>query len=135
MQLGECQRLSVVGRRAFGIEPVGVARDVAEQAQGMGRGAGLTPSGFDRAIGQTPRLVKPAEQQTGATHRAVRPAAMADDPPRRLMVEELRALPDPVQGLARLAKLGQYPGGGRNRPRKMHGDVCGAKHRDPVFDL
>ena len=69
VQLGECQRLSVVGRRAVGIEPVGVARDVAEQAQGMGRGAGLTPSGFDRAIGQRRRASssRPSSRQARPT--------------------------------------------------------------------
>ena len=34
---GECQRLPVVGRAPFGIEPVGMGRDVAEQARAMSR--------------------------------------------------------------------------------------------------
>jgi hypothetical protein len=32
VQLGECQRLLVVGYTAFGIEPVAMDRDITEQA-------------------------------------------------------------------------------------------------------
>ena len=31
--LSECQRLPVVGLTRFGVEPVGIGRDVAEQVQ------------------------------------------------------------------------------------------------------
>ena len=78
--LARAKRLPVVGCAAFGIEPVGMGRDVAEQVQRMGREARLAPRGFDRAIAQAPRLVEPAEQQTGAAHRVVGPAAMATIP-------------------------------------------------------
>src|SRR5271166_415176 len=103
VQSGECQRLPVVGGPVFGIEPVGMGRDVAEQAQRMGPEARLAPRGFDRTIAQAPRLVEPAEKQTGATHRAVGPAAMADDLRSRLMLEESLALQNPVHRLAGLA--------------------------------
>ena len=100
----------------------------------MGREAGLALRGFDGAIAEAPRFVEPAEQQTGATHCVIGPAAMADDSPRRLTLEELLAFPDPVQRLARLADLRQRPGGGGDRPGKMDGDVAGPQHRDPVLD-
>jgi hypothetical protein len=48
--LGKCQRFSVVGQACFGIDPVRMARDVAEQAQRMGRKAGLAPRSFNRMI-------------------------------------------------------------------------------------
>ena len=119
VQLGECQRLPVVGRAAFGIELVRMARDVAEQVQRMGRKAGLAPRGFNRAIAQAPRLVEPAEQQTGATHRVVGPAAMTDDPPRRLTLEELLALPDPAQRLAWPRRAAPAPRRRRRPPREV----------------
>ena len=124
VHLGECQRLPVVGCAAFGIEPVGMGRDVAEQVQRMGREARLALRGFDRATAQAPRFVELPEQQTGATHRVVGPAAMTDDSPRRLTLEELLSLLDPAQRLARLADLRQRPSGGGDRPGKKDGDVC-----------
>ena len=70
-RLGERQRLAVVGLAALGIEPVGMGRDVAEQVQRMGREPGVRRRGFDRAVAQAPRLVEPAEQQSGTTQRVV----------------------------------------------------------------
>ena len=84
---------------------------------------GSTRRGFDRAVAQAPRLIEPAEQQTGATQRVVGPAAMRDDSPRRLTLEELLAFPEPVQRLARLAELRQCPGGGGDRPGKVEDEV------------
>ena len=133
-RLGERQRLAVVGLAALGIEPVGMGRDVAEQVQRMGREPGVTRRGFDRAVAQAPRLVEPAEQQTGATQRVVGPAAMADDSPRRVTLEELLAFPEPVQRLARLAELRQDPGGGGDRVGKLEDDVPRPEHRDPALD-
>src|SRR3954471_3056254 len=100
----------------------------------MGPKAGLTLRGFDRAIGHAPRLVQQTKQQTSATYGAVGPAAMTDDSPRRLMLEELLALSDSVQRLARLADLRQHPSGGGDCPRKMDGDISCPEHRDPVLD-
>jgi hypothetical protein len=62
VQLGDCQSLPIVSSAAFGIEPVGMARDVAAQVQGMGRAAGLALGGFNRAIAQALRLVESSEQ-------------------------------------------------------------------------
>ena len=59
----------------------------------------LTRRGFDRAVAQAPRLVEPAEQQTGATQRIVGPARLPDTSPRRLTLEELLAFPEPAQRL------------------------------------
>jgi hypothetical protein len=132
--LGEGQRLAVVGLAALGVEPVGMGRDVAEQVQRMGRGPELTRRGFDRAVAKAPRLVEPAEQQTGATQRVVFPAETADESPRRLTLEELLAFPEPVQRLAFLAELRQDPGGGGDREGKYEDDVPGPEPRDPVLD-
>ncbi len=133
-RLGERQRLAVVGLAALGIEPVGMGRDVAEQVQRMGREPGVRRRGFERAVAQAPRLVEPAEQQTGTTQRVVGPAAMADDSPRRLTLEELLALPEPGQRLARLADLREDPGGGGDRAGKVEDDVPRPERRDPVLD-
>ena len=122
VQLGECQRLPVVSCAAFGIELVWMGCHIAEKSQRMGREARLALSGFNRATAQAPRLVEPAEQQTGAPHRVIGPAAMTDDSPRRLTLEELLTLSHPAQRLAGLADLRQRPGGGGDRPRKKHGD-------------
>ncbi len=70
-RLGEGQGLAVVGLAGLGIEPVGMGRDVAEQVQRMGREPGLRRRGFDGAVAQAPRLVEPAEQQTGSAQRVV----------------------------------------------------------------
>ena len=123
-----------MGLAALGIEAVGMGRDVAEQVQRMGREPGVTREGFDRAVGQAPRLVEPAEQQTGPTQRVVVPAAMVDESPRRLTLEKLLAFLEPVQRLARLAELRQDPGGGGDRPGKQEDDVPGPNHRHPVLD-
>ena len=133
-RLGERQRLAVVGLAALGVEPVGMGRDVAEQVQRMGREPGLTRRGSTARSPRLPRLVEPAEQQTGATQRVVGPAATADDSPRRLTLEELLAFPEPVQRLARLAELRQHPGGGGDRRGKQEDDVPRPDHRDPVLD-
>ena len=123
-----------MGLAGLGIEPVGMGRDVAEQAQRMNREPGLMRRGFDRAVGQAPRLVEPAEQQTGATQRVVEPAEIADVSPRRLTLEELLAFPEPVQRLARFAELPQCPGGGGDREGKQEDDAPRPEHRDPVLD-
>jgi len=83
-RLGEGQRLVIVGLAALGIEPVGMGRDVAEQVQRMGRIPKVTRREFDGAVTQALRLVEPAEPQTGATQRAVGPADIVNDSPRRV---------------------------------------------------
>ena len=59
---------------------------------------------------------------------------MADDSPRRLTLEELLALPEPGQRLARLADLREDPGGGGDRVGKAEDDVPRPERRDPVLD-
>src|SRR5882724_3905551 len=117
--LSEGQRPSVVGCAAFGIEPAGIGSDVAEKVQRMGLKAGLALSGFNRAIAQAPRIIEPAEQQTGTTQRVVGPATMGNDPPRHLTLEQRLALLDQLQCPARVADLRQRPGGGGDRPGKL----------------
>src|SRR5262245_53331549 len=98
----------------------------------MGPEAGLAPRGFDRAIAQAARRVEPAEQQTGATHRTVCPAAIGNNSAGRVTVEKLLGLPNPVQRLVRLADLSERPSGGGDRPRNLHSDICSPEHRDPA---
>src|SRR5262245_9753243 len=110
-----------------------MGRDVAEKVQRMGRKAGLVPSGLNRASAQAPRIIEPGEQQTSTPHRVVGPAAIADDSLRRLALQMLLALPDPLQGLARFANLRQHPRGRGDRPGKLDGYVSALKHRDPAL--
>jgi len=49
-RLGQRQRSLVVGLAPFGIEPVRVGRDVAEQVQRTGRPPGVRRSMFERAV-------------------------------------------------------------------------------------
>src|SRR5439155_12222146 len=133
VQLGECKRLPVVGCAAFGIEFFGMGRDVPQQLQRMGRKARLALRGFNGTTAQATRLVEPAEQETGATRRVVGPAAMTDDPPRRLTFEKLLTLPRPAQRLAGLADLSQRPGGSGDRPGNEDGDIQNWKFVCPVF--
>ena len=75
-RLGERQRLAVVGLAALGIEPVGMGRDVAEQVQRMGRAPVADAASESSARSpQAPRLVEPAEQQSGAPEPVVDPGA------------------------------------------------------------
>src|SRR5262249_54399647 len=123
MQLRGFQRLPGMGSAAFGIEPPGMGRDVAEQTQRQGCEARLALRGCDRALAKAARLIEPAEQQTGATRRVVSPAPMGDDSPCRLTLEELLTLSHAAQRLAGLADLSQRPGRGGDRPGKKNGDI------------
>jgi hypothetical protein len=69
--LGQPQRFAVVGLAALGVELVRMGRDVAEQVQCVGRGPVVRSRIFDRTVAPAPRLVEPAEQQTGTTQRMV----------------------------------------------------------------
>src|SRR4029453_6429891 len=100
----------------------------------MGCEPPVTQRGFDRAVAQAPGLVEPAEQQTGTTQRAVVPAALEDNSPRRLTLEELLAFLEQAERLTRLAKLRQHPGGGGDCGRKHENDVSRPEHRDPVLE-
>ena len=123
VQLGERQRCSVMGRAGFGIEQVLMGRDVPEQTVGMSRKTGLAPRGCNRARAQAPCFIEPTEQQTRAAHRAVSPAVMLADPPRRLTLEELLALPEPGERLARLADLREEPSREGDRVGKAQNSV------------
>ena len=59
---------------------------------------------------------------------------MADVSPRRVTLEELLALPESGQRLARLADLREDPGGGGDRVGKSEDDVPRPERRDPVLD-
>ena len=134
-RLGQRQRFAVVGLGALGIEPVGMGRDVAEQVQRMGREPGVRRRIFERAVAQAPRLVEPAEQQSGATQRVVVPAVLVDDSPRRLTLEEL--LRPPGAGSAPRSPRRLARG-----PRRKAATACGRlrkmfparQRRDPVLE-
>src|SRR5439155_546384 len=61
-------------------------------------------------------------------------AVLVDESSRRLTLEELLALPEPGQRLARLADLGEGPGGEGDRVGKAEDDVPRPEHRDRVLD-
>src|SRR5262249_8582584 len=122
-----------MGRAGFSIEPVLMGRDVAEQVLGMGRKAGLAPSGFNRAKAQALRFVEPTEQQTGAAHRPVSPAVMLADSARRLTLKKLLGLSNPAQRLAGLAALRQRPARQGNRPRWNHDEMRSPRRIYPGF--
>ena len=64
----------------------------------------------------------------------VGPAAWTDDSPRRLTLEELLALPEPSQRLARLPDLRGGPGGAGDQAGKTADDVPYLECRNPVLD-
>src|SRR5262249_52717641 len=134
VRLGERQRLLVVSYAAFSIELVGIGCQVTEKMQRMSPKAGLALRGLNRARAQLPRLINPPKQQTSATHCVVAPAAMTDDPHRRLALEELLGLSHPAQRLAGLADLSQRPGGGGDRPGKKDGHIQAPTYTNPLFD-
>jgi hypothetical protein len=69
-RFGERQRSAVMPLAARGIEPVAMARDVAEQMQRVGHESVLAPR-LAQAPAQALRLVEPAEPATGATEEVV----------------------------------------------------------------
>src|SRR5215471_18320699 len=94
----------------------------------------MTRRGFNRAVTEALRLVESAEQQTGAPERLIVPAPMKNDGSRRLTLEKLLTLPQPIQRLAGLAELCQYPGGCCDRRWKHQDDVPGPPHADSMLD-
>ena len=68
-RLSERQRLAIMSLAARGIEPVGMACNVAEEMQRMRRKTRLMRRGVDRAIAQALRLVEPAKEQASSTQR------------------------------------------------------------------
>src|SRR5262249_15634521 len=79
VELGDRERLAVVSFSAPGLESVGMAGDVTEEVQRMGREARMARRELDRAVGQPLSLVGLAEQQSGPAQRMVRPGEMRDD--------------------------------------------------------
>ena len=59
---------------ALGIELIRVGCDVAEQVQRMGGEAGLRRTEFQRAVGETPRVITLADLQAseGVRHSSIR---------------------------------------------------------------
>ena len=116
------------------IEPVLLNCDIAEQVPRIGRKPWLIPRSIKCVFGHMLRLVLPAKQQTCAAYREVGPGAMTYNSARRLVLKQLLGLLNPVQRLIRFADLRQHPSRGSNRPRKLNGDISGAKRRDPVLN-
>jgi len=70
-RLGQGQRVVVAGLAGLRLEPVGMGRDLSQQVPGMGQEPALGWRGVDHPVAEPPRLVEPAEQQTGAAQGAV----------------------------------------------------------------
>src|SRR5262249_61383157 len=79
--LGERQSLPIVSFAAFGVEPVGMGRNISEQMQRMRRKARQALRGFDRANGQAPGFVELAEELARSAQRAIGPTPMLADFP------------------------------------------------------
>ena len=123
MGVSDFKRLSIMRGTGFGIKPVRMGGDVAEQVPRMSGETRLMLRRFERAITQAPGLVEPSEHQIGATHRLVAPAAMTDDSLRQLTIEKLLTLSRPAERLIGSADLSQHPGGGGDCPRKEDSDI------------
>src|SRR5262245_61973146 len=104
-RLGEGQRLAIVGLAALGIESVEMGCAVTQQVQGVGGEAGVTGRGYERALAQALRLVKPTKEESGAPQLIAGPREIADVSPRGIPLQELLAFPKAGRGLARLAEL------------------------------
>jgi hypothetical protein len=102
--LRQRQCLTVMSLAALGIELIGVGCDVAKQVQRMGGEPGLGRAEFECAVGETSRLVAPAQQQRGARQRAIEPGQRREDSACRQPLEQRLAFAEPVQRLTRLAE-------------------------------
>jgi hypothetical protein len=112
-RLGEGRRSAVVSLPALGIELIGMAGDVAEQPQRIGCDPELSPSGLERAVGQTTGLVEPTQSETRTSRHLVIPAAHA----RHQALDERLALAQSSEGLAWTPELRQDPGGAGQLPQ------------------
>ena len=104
------QRLAVVGLAGLGVEAVGMGRNVAEQMQSVGGVPRVRWRILERAIGQSPRVVESAEQQSGASQPVIVHARLVDGSTRCHAVEELLAFPQTAQRFARLPELSKHQG-------------------------
>ena len=93
--------------RLFPLTPIlsDTAPAVESDARYFGGGDLCGRTEFERAVAEMPRLVAPAEPQTGARQRVIEPGERREDSARRQTLEERLAFPEPVQRLARLAEL------------------------------
>jgi hypothetical protein len=122
-----------VGFAALAVELVGIGRDVAEQVRGMGCEPRVLRRGGHRALAEAPRLVEPTKPKGCVAQGVVGPAAVADDPSLRDLVDERPTLLEPLDRFAPLTELRQGPGGRGDGPGKLEDDVPGAKHGDPAL--
>jgi len=108
-RFGECQRLAIMSLTALGIEPVRMARNLAEQVPRMSREPRLVRRGFQRPVPETPRVVETTERQRGSTQPRIEPTKIADVSTRDLTLDKLLTFPKPAQCLAGIAELRQVP--------------------------
>ena len=132
--LRERLRLAKMSDGVLRIELVRLNCDVTDQVLRVGRKPWLIPRSIKCEFGHMLRLIRPAKQQTCSTDCEVGPGAMTYNSARRLGLKQLLGLLNPVQCLIRFADLRQHPSRGSNRPRKLNGDISGAKRRNPVLE-
>ena len=99
----------------------------------MRREPGISRRRFKRTLTQALGLVEPAEHQRGATQGMIGPGLQVQDAPRLISLDELHALPEPVQCLACLAELRQNPSRVGGHGGKAEGDIPCTVRRDRVF--
>src|SRR5262245_24085978 len=110
-RLGEGQGPAVVVLAAFGIEAVGMRRDVAEYVKSVRRKAWMRRSGFDGAVTQALGFVEVAEKERGSTQGMVRLSRPVGCSPGGVTIEKLLAFVEPDERRVHVAHLGQDPGG------------------------
>ena len=80
-RLGERQRLTVVAFPLSGSKWSACVAMSPSRVPGMGRKPGASWRGFDRPVGEAPRLVEPTKQQARATQRRRLPEEGQPPPP------------------------------------------------------
>src|SRR5215470_12805606 len=91
-RLGERQRLAIVGFAFLDIELFGIGRDVAEQVECMRGKSRMRWRILERAVGQPPCVVKPAEQQSSAAQPVIIHTGLIDGSTRYPAFEKFLAL-------------------------------------------
>ncbi len=109
-RFGERQRCLVVSGGTFGIEVIRMNCQIAENASCVSYEAWLALRGFNRTICQTPRLLKPTEQEAAASYRVIAPATMNKNSLVLLTSKVFFTLSQATQRLTDVANLRQRPG-------------------------
>ena len=106
-RLGERQRLAIVGFAFLDIELVGIGRDVAKQVECMGGKSWMRLRILEGAVGQPSCVVKPVEQQSGASQPVIVHASLINSSTRYPALEEFFALLQMARCLLHVSDLGE----------------------------